>query len=85
MHHQNDNVMSTLEIKEAIHRKIEALENVGELIDINQSLGWYLVDKLSAEEKMVLDRMVSLMTMLEESKGLKHEDVQQEMKAWIRK
>ncbi|MDZ7896766.1 MAG: hypothetical protein U5N85_01875 [Arcicella sp.] len=77
--------MSTIEIKEAIHRKIEALENVGELIDINQSLDWYLVDKLSVEEKMVLDRMVSLMPTLEEGKGLKHEDVQTAMKAWIRK
>jgi hypothetical protein len=77
--------MSTIEIKEAIHRKIDALENIGELIDINQSLDWYLIDKLSTEEKMVLNRMESLVPILEEGKGVKHEEVQKEMKAWIRK
>jgi hypothetical protein len=77
--------MSTIEIKEAIHRKIDALENIGELIDINQSLDWYLIDKLSTEEKMVLNRMESLVPILKEGKGVKHEEVQKEMKAWIRK
>ena len=77
--------MSTLEIKEAIHRKIDVLENIGELIDINQSLDWFLVEKLSEEEKTVLERLSTITPILEEGKGIKHEDVQKEMRAWIRK
>jgi hypothetical protein len=77
--------MSTLEIKEAIHRKIDVLENIGELIDINQSLDWFLVEKLSTEEKIVTNRLSSLLPIIENGKGIKHEDVQKEMKEWIRK
>ena len=77
--------MSTLEIKEEIHRKIDVLENLGELLDINQSLDWFLVEKLSTEEKLVLERLSNALPTLEEGKGVKHEDVQKEMKAWIRK
>lgn len=34
--------MSTLELEAEIHKKIDALDNVSELIDLNLSLDWFM-------------------------------------------
>ena len=49
--------MSTLELKAEIHKKIDALDNVSELIDLNLSLDWFMQEKLTDEEKTVLERL----------------------------
>ena len=77
--------MSTLELKEAIHHKIDVLENIGELTDINQSLDWFFTHQLSKEEDIVLKRLENINNVIENGQGLKHETVQEAMKQWIRR
>jgi hypothetical protein len=49
--------MSTLELKAEIHKKIDALDNISELIDFNLSLDWFMQEKLTDEEKIILERL----------------------------
>lgn len=80
-----DKRMSALELKAEIHRKIDALENVAELVDVNQSLDWYLQGNLTAEEHAVLSRLETARHHAAEGTGLPHETVMNEARTWVKR
>lgn len=75
--------MSPTELKAEIHRKIEALESVAELLDVNQSLDWFINGNLTSEEKRVLTRLEQARKSAQEETGISHEDVMNEAKSWL--
>ncbi|AXE18411.1 hypothetical protein DR864_11945 [Runella rosea] len=77
--------MSTLELKAEIHKKIDALDNVSELIDLNLSLDWFMQEKLTDEEKTVLERLNQAKKSADEGTGMLHDDVMKEAKQWLKR
>ncbi len=77
--------MSTLELKAEIHKKIDALNNVSELIDLNLSLDWFMQEKLTDEEKTVLERLNQAQKSADEGTGMLHDDVMKEAKQWLKR
>jgi len=77
--------MSTLELKAEIHKKIDALDNVSELIDLNLSLDWFMQGKLTDEEKTVLERLNRAKKSADEGTGILHDDVMKEAKQWLKR
>jgi hypothetical protein len=77
--------MSTLELKAEIHKKIDALDDIAELIDLNLSLDWFMQEKLTAEEKIVLERLSQAKKSSDEGTGILHEDVMIEAKQWLKR
>ncbi len=77
--------MSTTEIRAEIHRKIEAISTMGELLEINQSLDLLTSGNFSTEERNVLKRLSKVLPDIEKDGGLPHEAVQKEAKKWLRK
>lgn len=77
--------MSTLELKAEIHKKIDALDNVSELIDLNLSLDWFMQEKLTDEEKTVLERLNQAKKSADEGTGILHDDVMKEAKQWLKR
>ncbi|AEI49186.1 hypothetical protein [Runella slithyformis] len=77
--------MSTLELKAEIHKKIDALDNVSELIDLNLSLDWFMQEKLTDEEKTALERLNQAKKSAEEGTGILHDDVMKEAKQWLKR
>ncbi|RDB07399.1 hypothetical protein [Runella aurantiaca] len=77
--------MSTLELKAEIHKKIDALDNVAELIDLNLSLDWFMQQKLTDEEKTVLERLNQAKKSADEGTGILHDDVMKEAKQWLKR
>ncbi len=77
--------MSTTEMKAEIHRKVEAISTMGELLEINQSLDLLVSENLSAEERNVLKRLSKVISDVEKGGGLPHEAVQKEAKRWLHK
>ncbi len=77
--------MSTLELKAEIHKKIDALDNVSELIDLNLSLDWFMQEKLTDEEKTVLERLNEAKKSSDEGTGILHDDVMKEAKQWLKR
>ncbi len=77
--------MSTLELKAEIHKKIDALDNVSELIDLNLSLDWFMQQKLTDEEKTVLERLNQAKKSADEGTGILHDDVMKEAKQWLKR
>lgn len=75
--------MSTLELKAEIHKKIDALDNVSELLDLNLSLDWFMQEKLTDEEKAVLERLNQAKKSADEGTGILHEEVMEEAKQWL--
>lgn len=77
--------MSTLELKAEIHKKIDALEDVSELIDLNLSLDWFMQEKLTDEEKTVLERLNRAKKSADAGTGILHDDVMKEAKQWLKR
>ncbi len=77
--------MSTLELKAEIHKKIDALDNVSELIDLNLSLDWFMQEKLTDEEKTVLERLNQAKKSADEGTGILHDYVMKEAKQWLKR
>jgi hypothetical protein len=77
--------MSTLELKAEIHKKIDALDNISELIDFNLSLDWFVQEKLTDEEKIILERLNKAKKSADEGIGILHADVMKEAKQWLKR
>ena len=77
--------MSTLELKAEIHKKIDALDDVSELIDLNLSLDWFMQEKLTDEEKAVLERLNQAKKSANEGTGILHDDVMKEVKHYLKR
>ena len=77
--------MSTLELKAEIHRKIDALDNVAELVDVNESLAWFLQGNPTAEESALLPRLETARQHAADGTGLPHETVMEEAKSWLKR
>ena len=77
--------MATIELKEELHRKIDSMSNVSELLDIKYSIDWFLSDNLTWEEKEVLKRIAQISDLVDQQAGILHSDVMKESKKWLRK
>jgi hypothetical protein len=77
--------MSTLELKAEIHKKIDALDNVSEQLDLNLSLDWFMQEKLTDEEKAVLERLNQAKKSANEGTGILHDDVMKEVKHYLKR
>ena len=77
--------MTTLELKAELHRKIDALDDVAELLDLNQSLEWFMQGNLTEEEKAVLPRLEQARRHDETGTGLSHEAVMNEARTWLKR
>ena len=77
--------MSTLELKAELHRKIDALDDVAELLDLNQSLEWFMQGNLTLEEKAVLSRLEQALRHDQAGTGLSHEAVMNEARTWLKR
>ena len=77
--------MSTLELKAEIHKKIDELEDVAELLDVKQSLDWFLQGNLTPEETAVLQRLRQAKQHAEAGTGIPHGEVMNEAKSWLKR
>jgi len=77
--------MSTLELKAEIHQKIDELEDVAELLDVKQSLDWFLQGNLTPDETAVLKRLGQAKNHAEAGTGLRHEEVMNEAKSCLKR
>ena len=77
--------MSALALKAEIHRKVDDLNDISELTDLNQSLDWFIQAKLTAEEKTVLKRLGQIQQDADQNKGIAREEVMKEAKSWLKK
>lgn len=77
--------MSTLELKAEIPKKIDALDNVSELLDLNLSLDWFMQEKLTDEEKTALERLNQAKKSADEGTGILHDDVMKEVKHYLKR
>ncbi|MCU0342101.1 MAG: hypothetical protein MUE30_19700 [Spirosomaceae bacterium] len=78
--------MATVDLKEELHQKIDTISNTAELLDLKYSIDWFLQDKLTWEERHVLDRLAQLPDLLENQMGTLHEEVIAEAKKqWLKK
>lgn len=77
--------MATIELKEELHRKIDALNDVSELLDLKYSIDWFMEGKLSVEERTVLGRLAGVHECIENSAGILHEEVIKEAKLWLKR
>lgn len=77
--------MSVLELKAEIYKKIDALNDITELLDLNVSLDWFIQEKLSEEEKVVLERLSLAQKNADEGTGISHQDVMKEARQWLKK
>lgn len=77
--------MATIELKEELHRKIDALNDVSELLDLKYSIDWFMEGKLSGEEKTVLGRLAGVPKCIENNTGILHEEVMKEAKLWLKR
>lgn len=77
--------MSTLELKAEIHKKVDALDDISELIDLDLSLDWFMQEKLTNEEKTVLERLNQAKKSAEEGTGTSHSEVMKQAKQWLKR
>lgn len=77
--------MSTLELKEEIHRKVDSLDMDAKLFEVNQTLDLLLSSSLSEEEKFLLNRLNQAIIEDKEGKLIPHEIVSKEAKEWLKR
>ena len=77
--------MATIELKEELHRKIDCLDDVSELLDLKYSIDWFIEGNLSKEERAVLSRLVQVLEYAENNKGISHDEVMKDSKLWLKK
>ena len=77
--------MSTLELKNEIHKKVGALDNVAELFDINQTLNFYIFDDLTEHERLLIDRLNKTIIDHREGKGIPREIMAARAKSWLKR
>ncbi len=77
--------MSTLELKNEIHKKVDSLKIESELFEVNHTLDLLLSAKLTDEEKFLLNRMNQTIIEVREGKGIPHEIVSKEAKTWLKR
>lgn len=77
--------MSTRELKAEIHKKIDELEDVAELLDVKQSLDWFLQGTLTPEETTLLQRLRQAKQHAEAGSGIAHEEVMKEAQSWLKR
>ncbi len=77
--------MSELELKSEIHQKIDTINSLDELLDINLSLGWFVFEQLSNEEKSVIERLRQVPDDIKANRGIPQKQVMENAKKWLQK
>jgi hypothetical protein len=75
--------MSVLELKSTIHKKIDTINDLDELLDINLSLDWFIADQLTMEEKKVIQRLKQVPNDIMNNSGITRETVTKNSKKWL--
>ncbi len=77
--------MSAIELKNEIHKKIDTIDSLEELLDLNISLGWFMPDQLSYEEKKIIQRLQQVPNDSKTNRGIAQKVVMENARKWLRK
>ena len=83
--HNKIKIMSTLELKEEIHKKVDSLDMDAKLFEVNHTLDLLLSSSLSEDEKFLLNRLNQGIIEDKEGKLIPHEIVSKEAKEWLKR
>jgi hypothetical protein len=77
--------MSTTELREEIHKKVDSLDINAKLFEVNHTLDLLLSSSLSEGEKFLLNRLNQAIIEEKEGKLIPHEIVSKEAKEWLKR